>query len=152
MKTRQCYQVTAVLSYLGAFSLTTANPLPENSYGSDLDYVSIFNDDDLGSSDLNLNDASAWDPDRRGEMLAFDSTSNTDLSNMNQIDGTSIAYGDTLKAPYCGTTEQPVCCSDVVNFIGCRQCKASLSYPPYLCQRRKSSEKIQFHIYEHSRD
>lgn len=129
MNTHQCYQVISLLSFLGAFSLTAANPLPQNSDASDLDYLTFLNGDDLGSSDVNLNDASAWAPDQSNQLLSFDSTTTTDLSNLNPIDGSSIAYGDTLKAPYCGTTEQPVCCTDLASFSDCKYCKASLIPP-----------------------
>ena len=128
MKTLQCRQATVLLSYLGVFSLATANPLPENSYGSDLDYVSMFNGDDPASSGINWDDTSAWGSDQGDQTLFFDSTSTTDLSDLNPIDGSLIAHGSTLKAPYCGTTEQPVCCSQLVGYKGCRQCKA-LSHP-----------------------
>lgn len=130
MRTHQGYQATALLLYLGAFCPATGNPLPENSYGSDLDNVNMFNGDDPGSSDINWDDTSIWSSDQGDQMLSFDSTSTADFS---PVDESLIAYGNKLKAPYCGTTEQAVCCSDMTGFTGCRHCKASL-IRPYLFQ------------------
>lgn len=140
MKSRQCYQATIVLSYLVVFSFTVANPLPEGSYGSELDSVNMFNTDDPGSSNINWDDASALGSDQGNQLLSFDSTSITDLSNSNSIDGSLIAYGDKLKAPYCGTTEQPVCCSQISEsgYTGCRYCKTSPSSVPTIAVENMS--------------
>lgn len=141
MKSHQYYQATVLLSYLGVFSFTAANPLPENSYGSDLDSVNMFNGDDPGSPDINWDDTNVWGSDQGNQMLSFDPAS-TVLSDSNPIDGSLIAYGDKLKAPYCGTTEQPVCCSQISEsgFSGCRYCKAS-PIRPCLCQCKHYQRK-----------
>lgn len=145
MKSLKCRQATVLLSYLGVFSLATANPLPENLYGSDLDYVDMFNGDDLGSSGINWDDTSVGGSDQGDQTLLFDSAFTTDFSNLNLVDGSLIAYGQTLKAPYCGTTEQPVCCSQLAGFKDCRRCKASL-IRPYLCECKYLERKLHFHL------
>lgn len=136
MKSRRCYQATVLLSYLGVFSFTTANPLPENSYGSELGSINMFNDDDPSSSDISWDDTSAVGSGQGNPMLSLGSASTTDLSSSGSIDGSLIAYGDKLKAPYCGTTEQPVCCSQIseAGYTGCRYCKASHPIRPLLSQ------------------
>ena len=148
MKSRQCYQATVLLSYLGVFSLTTANPLPENSYGSELDSINMFSDDDPGSPAISWDDTSAVGSDQGDQMFSDDSAFTSDLSNLGSIDGSLIAYGDKLKAPYCGSTEQPVCCSQIseAGYTGCRYCKASHPIPAFAIKRLYTKQApISFH-------
>lgn len=118
MKTHQCFQTVALFSLLSALSPTAANPLPDGYDISNLDYSTFLNSDDANTP--------IFDQSNQGDqLLSSDPVGTTDLLNLNPIEGSLIAYGsDTpLKAPYCGTTEQPVCCADPTNFRNCKFCK-----------------------------
>ena len=124
MKTYPCHQTITVLSILAAFSPAAANPVPESYDASSTDYLPY--DDSLSLSGVNLDDSTAWNLDQSNPddlFLPYDSTGTTDSLNMNPIDGSSIAWGSLLKGPYCGTTEQPVCCKDPVGFTDCKYCE-----------------------------
>lgn len=134
MKTHQCFQTIAFFSLLCALSPTAANPLPDGYDISNLDYTSFLNSDDLGLSGTNPDDAGTpiFDQSNQGDQwLSSDPAGTTDLLNLNPIDGSLIAYGSStlLKAPYCGTTEQPVCCADPSNFRDCKFCKNVFTRP-----------------------
>lgn len=124
MKIRQCYQSIGIFSLLAAQSPAAATPVPESYDASNTDYLPFTDGDNLQSFNTNSDEASIWNLDQSNQDNKIIPSGSTGSTNpLSSIDGTSIAWGDILKGPYCGTTELPVCCNDLLGFTDCKYCE-----------------------------
>jgi hypothetical protein len=144
MKIHSNSQIIALISFLAVCRPISSNPIPESYDDSNLNYLS-FPSNDARVPRSNGDDASASIPDQSSlgdEFLPpssaeLDQSSDlfassnlhgtTDSPDLTPIDTTTLALGETipLKGPYCGSTEQPVCCSNLALFQGCKFCRNS---------------------------
>lgn len=157
MKIHSNTQIIALISFLAACRPIAANPIPESYDASNLDYLSFLGNDP-GTPETNRDDSSIWAPNQSSlgdESLSptsagldqssdlFASSNLYGTTDLTPTDTTTIALGAAipLKAPYCGTTEQPVCCENLALFQGCKYCETSFLKPPVLVKGFPPKEK-----------